>query len=57
MAKFKRLMGNMLTKLSTTCVDHDANMLPLNILKLASWSTYSVVAARDFFIEGTFRDV
>ena len=42
------LRGNTFTTSSTTCVDNHVNVLPLNILNLASRSTYSVVSARDF---------
>ena len=48
------LRGTTLTLSSLICVDHDVNVLPLNILNLASWSTYSVVAARDFY-GGSFQ--
>ena len=42
------LRGTTLTTSSTIRVEHNKNLLPLNLLKLAVLSTYSVVAARAF---------
>ena len=46
------LRGNALNTLSTICVEHMVNELPRNLLNLARWSMYSVVAAHDFLWKG-----
>ena len=48
------LRGTKLNTSSAIYVEHSLNVLPLNILNLATWSMYYVVAARAFYV-GIFQ--